>query len=61
MSILVYPRRSMAFNTDVWDAGDRSKEEAGIGIRNFWTFLNAKPVGAQKDMILNAPQPTAHD
>ena len=32
-------------------------EEAGIGIRNFWTFLNAAPLTAQKDMILNAPQP----
>jgi peptide/nickel transport system substrate-binding protein len=47
----------MAFNTDVWDPATVS-EEAGIGIRNFWTFLQAKPVGAQKDMILNAPQAT---
>jgi peptide/nickel transport system substrate-binding protein len=54
---LVYPRRSMAFNTDVWDPATVS-EEAGIGIRNFWTFLHAKPLGAQKDMILNAPQAT---
>jgi peptide/nickel transport system substrate-binding protein len=53
---LVYPRRSMAFNSDVWDPAS-VVEEAGIGIRNFWTFLGAKPVGAQKDMILNAPQP----
>ena len=54
---LVYPRRSMAFNSDVWDPAS-VVEEAGIGIRNFWTFLQAKPVGAQKDMILNAPQAT---
>jgi peptide/nickel transport system substrate-binding protein len=54
---LVYPRRSMAFNTDVWDPAT-VVEEAGIGIRNFWTFLQAKPLGAQKDMILNAPQST---
>lgn len=53
---LVYPRRSMAFNTEVWDAAT-VVEEAGIGIRNFWTFLNAKPLGTQKDMILNSPQP----
>ena len=52
---LVYPRRSMAFNSDVWDH-PTVVEEAGIGIRNFWTFLHAKPLGAQKDMILNAPQ-----
>jgi peptide/nickel transport system substrate-binding protein len=53
---LVYPRRSMAFNSDVWDP-NTIVEEAGIGIRNFWTFLQATPLGAQKDMILNAPQP----
>jgi peptide/nickel transport system substrate-binding protein len=54
---LVYPRRSQAFNSDVWDPATVSVE-AGIGIRNFWTFLQAKPIGAQKDMILNAPQAT---
>jgi peptide/nickel transport system substrate-binding protein len=56
---LVYPRRSMAFNSDVWDP-ETIKEEAGIGIRNFWTFLHARPVGAQKDMVLNATQGTQH-
>ncbi|WP_428487431.1 ABC transporter substrate-binding protein [Rhodopila sp.] len=55
---LVYPRRSMAFNTEIWDPAT-IVEEAGIGIRNFWSFLQAKPLGAQKDMILNAPQPTS--
>jgi peptide/nickel transport system substrate-binding protein len=53
---LVYPRRSMAFNAEVWDPAT-IVEEAGIGIRNFWTFLGAKPLGEQKDMILNTPQP----
>jgi peptide/nickel transport system substrate-binding protein len=52
---LVYPRRSMAFNADVWDPAT-IVEEAGIGIRNFWTFVQAKPLTSQKDMILNAPQ-----
>lgn len=56
-TFLVHPRRSMAFNSNVWDPAS-IVEEAGIGIRNFWTFLRAKPVGAQKDMILNAPQTT---
>jgi peptide/nickel transport system substrate-binding protein len=55
---LVHPRRSMAFNSDVWDAST-IQEEAGIGIRNVWTFMSATPLGAQKDMILNAPQTTA--
>jgi peptide/nickel transport system substrate-binding protein len=53
---LVYPRRAMAFNAEVWDPAS-IVEEAGIGIRNFWTFLQARPLGAQKDMILNSPQP----
>jgi peptide/nickel transport system substrate-binding protein len=46
----------MAFNTEIWDQST-VVEEAGIGIRNIWTFLQAKPLGAQKDMILNTPQP----
>jgi peptide/nickel transport system substrate-binding protein len=53
---LVHPRRAMAFNADIWDSGS-IVEEAGIGIRNFWTFLRAAPLTAQKDMILNSPQP----
>ena len=56
---LVYPRRSMAFNADIWDPIP-IVEEAGIGIRNVWTFMQAKPLGAQKDMILNSPQPISN-
>ncbi len=52
---LVYPKRSMAYNSEVWDPAT-IVEEAGIGIRNFWSFVGAKPVGTQKDMILNSPQ-----
>ena len=49
---LVYPRRSAAFNNQVWKAST-IVTEAGIGIRNFWTFIAAEPLGAQKDMVLN--------
>ncbi len=49
---LVYPRRSAAFNNQVWKASS-IVTEAGIGIRNFWTFIAAEPLGAQKDMVLN--------
>ena len=49
---LVYPRRSAAFNNQVWKAST-IVTEAGIGIRNFWTFVGAEPLGAQKDMVLN--------
>lgn len=49
---LVHPRRSAAFNAKVWDAAS-IKVEAGIGIRNFWTFIGAVPLTEQKDMVLN--------
>ena len=49
---LAYPRRSAAFNTAVWDPAT-VKTETGIGIRNFWTFIAAAPLTAQKDMVLN--------
>ncbi len=52
---LVYPRRSAAFNTAVWDPAT-IKVESGIGIRNFWTFLAATPLGDKKDMVLNCQQ-----
>ena len=31
--------------------------EAGIGIRNTWTWINIRPLGAQKDVILNSVAP----
>ena len=49
---LVYPRRSAAFNTTIWDPAT-VKVEAGIGIRNFWTFLAAAPLTDKTDMVLN--------
>jgi peptide/nickel transport system substrate-binding protein len=49
---MVYPRRSAAFNATVWDPAS-IKVEAGIGIRNFWTFLAAAPLTDKKDMVLN--------
>ena len=52
---LAYPRRSCAFNAAVWDPAT-IKVESGIGIRNFWTFLAAAPLGAKKDMVLNCHQ-----
>ena len=51
---LVHPRRSQAFNTRIWDP-ETVKVEAGIGIRNFWTFLGATPLTDKKDMVLNCP------
>jgi peptide/nickel transport system substrate-binding protein len=48
----VYPHVNYAFNNAVWDAGS-IVDFSGIGIKNFWTFVQAVPLGDQKDMILN--------
>ncbi len=50
---LVYPRIPYAFNKAVWDESS-IVEQAGIGIKNFWSFIGAKPLGDQKDIILNS-------
>ena len=50
---MVHPKNVVAFNKNVWD--EKSiVEQAGIGARNTWTWLNIAPLGAQKDIILNS-------
>ncbi len=56
-TFLVNPKSIYAFNNRVWDA-KTIVEQKGIGIKNFWTFIQAAPKGAQKDMVLNAQDPT---
>lgn len=55
-TLLVNPKSVYAYNNQVWDA-KTIVEQKGIGIKNFWTFIQAAPKGAQKDMILNAQDP----
>ena len=50
---MVYPESTFAYRTDVW-APESIVEQNGIGIKNFWTFVGAEPVGEQQDMILNS-------
>jgi peptide/nickel transport system substrate-binding protein len=50
---MVHPKNVVAFNRTVWDPAS-FKTQAGIGIRNTWSWLSVKPLGAQKDMILNS-------
>ena len=50
---LVHPTVSYAFNKSVWKEGS-VVEQAGIGIRNFWTSIGIEPVGEKKDIILNS-------
>ncbi len=52
-AFLVYPQSMFAYRTDVW-APDSIVEQNGVGIKNFWTFVEATPVGEQTDMILNS-------
>ncbi len=48
----VYPHENFAYSSAVWDPNS-IVEAKGIGIKNFWTFIRATPLGEQKDMILN--------
>ena len=50
---VVNPKSVSAFNNAVWDA-DSIVNARGIGIRNFFTFLDAKPVSNQRNMIFSA-------
>lgn len=50
---LVFPESQYAFNRTVWDP-KTVVEQKGIGIKNFWTFVQARPAGGQRDMILNS-------
>lgn len=52
----VHPENVVAFNKTVWDPASMVSQ-AGIGIRNTWTWLNVRPLGAQHDMILNSVAP----
>jgi peptide/nickel transport system substrate-binding protein len=55
-TFLVNPKSIYAYNNEVWDS-KTIVEQKGIGIKNFWTFVQATPKGAQKDMVLNAQDP----
>ena len=48
----VYPTANYAFLKTVWDENSII-DAKGIGIKNYWTFVGATPVGDQKDMVLN--------
>ena len=51
--MLVHPNKVFAYNKSVWDEGS-IVEQPGLGIKNFWTFVGATPLGDQKDMIINS-------
>lgn len=49
----VHPMISIVYNTDFF-AEDSVVDMAGMGIRNFWTYINIEPIGDQKAIILNS-------
>ncbi|MBL4768407.1 MAG: twin-arginine translocation pathway signal protein [Rhodobacteraceae bacterium] len=50
--MLVHPKTTFAYDKTIWDPAS-VVEQGGIGIRNTWTFIGLKPLGDQKDIILN--------
>ena len=52
-AFLVYPQSTYAYRSDVWEPASIT-EQNGIGIKNFWTFVDAEPLTDQGDMILNS-------
>jgi peptide/nickel transport system substrate-binding protein len=49
---VAHPKLPFAYRSDVWNP-DSIVEAQGIGIKNFWTWIQAEPVGDQKSMIVN--------
>ncbi|MBM3522100.1 MAG: twin-arginine translocation pathway signal protein [Alphaproteobacteria bacterium] len=52
-AFLVHPENIGAFNKTIWDSAS-IVTQSGVSIRNFWTFIAANPLTAQKTMVLNA-------
>jgi peptide/nickel transport system substrate-binding protein len=49
----VHPKLNYVFNSQVFNKSSMV-DMVGMGIRNIWTYLNAAPIGQQKNMILNS-------
>jgi peptide/nickel transport system substrate-binding protein len=52
LDFVVNPMVNIVYNNTVFKP-ESIKEMAGMGIKNFWTYINAEPLGEQKNMILN--------
>jgi peptide/nickel transport system substrate-binding protein len=51
-AFLVYPTKSYAYNTDVFD-GTTLVNAPGLGIKNFLSFIKVVPKGDQRDLLMN--------
>ena len=52
-AFLVYPTKVFAFDNTVFDP-DTVVDQPGLGIKNFWTFIQIEPTGEQTDLIMNS-------
>lgn len=52
----VHPKNVVAYNKTIWDPASMVSQP-GIGIRSFWTWINIRPLTAQKSVILNSVTP----
>jgi peptide/nickel transport system substrate-binding protein len=53
---LVHPKQVHAFNRQQLREGTLVSQ-AGLGLRNIWTYLGVEPVGNRRDLVLNASEP----
>ncbi len=53
---LVYPQQIHAYNKAQLREGTLVTQ-AGLGLRNIWTYLGVEPVGTRRDLVLNASEP----
>jgi peptide/nickel transport system substrate-binding protein len=49
---VAHPKLPFAYRNDVWNP-DTIVDAQGIGIKNFWTWIQAEPVSDQKDFLVN--------
>jgi peptide/nickel transport system substrate-binding protein len=53
---LVHPKQVHAYNRQQLREGTLVNQ-AGLGLRNIWTYLGVEPLGNRKDLVLNASEP----
>jgi peptide/nickel transport system substrate-binding protein len=53
---LVHPEQVHAYNRAQLKDGTLTSQ-AGLGLRNIWTYLGVEPVGTRRDLVLNASEP----
>lgn len=49
----VNPMLSYVYNTDVFEKGS-IVEMAGLGIKNYWTYISLEPKGSEKNIVINS-------